>query len=206
MGGRGSSRWHGYQRRTTVEECDKVEAKFRDSTTAATVPETSSCRAEIGGRIAWLLYWDDDGRKIRLPVAIDTTRQHLGGRRWWFTCPLSRDGHDCKRRVRTLYRPPGAHYFGCRQCHDLTYARCQDGTLLARKAKKIASEYAEHGITLADVREHINSMGEFERAALLGQPPPVEALGVRFQNSGGKILGAAIKKRAQQNPCGTKGE
>jgi hypothetical protein len=35
--------------------------------------------------------------------------------------PLARDGTACHRRVRMLYRPWGARYFGCRACHDLTY-------------------------------------------------------------------------------------
>jgi hypothetical protein len=31
----------------------------------------------------------------------------------------------CGRRVGKLYLPPGGRYYGCRQCHDLTYTSCQ---------------------------------------------------------------------------------
>lgn len=56
---------------------------------------------------------------INYRVALETTPCHLGGRRWWFRCPLSRDGTACGRRVRKLYLV--GRYFGCRCCHALTY-------------------------------------------------------------------------------------
>jgi hypothetical protein len=28
--------------------------------------------------------------------------------------------------VRKLFLPPGGRYFGCRRCHRLTYASCQE--------------------------------------------------------------------------------
>ncbi|WP_145244120.1 hypothetical protein [Urbifossiella limnaea] len=52
-------------------------------------------------------------------VSLVTTACHLGGRRWWFQCPLVRGGTPCRRRVRKLFLV--GRYFGCRGCHDLTY-------------------------------------------------------------------------------------
>lgn len=49
-----------------------------------------------------------------------TTPAYFGGVRYWLTCPLEM---SCKR-LRTLYLPPGAQDFGCRECHDLTYRSC----------------------------------------------------------------------------------
>ncbi|MGH9924711.1 MAG: hypothetical protein ACRD5B_04970 [Nitrososphaeraceae archaeon] len=49
-------------------------------------------------------------------VRLTTTPCNYGGKRWWFVCPLM----GCGRRVGTLYKNGG--YFGCRHCHDLTYA------------------------------------------------------------------------------------
>ena len=46
----------------------------------------------------------------------------FGGERWWFTCPLKVNDVNCNRRVGKLYLPPGANYFGCRSCHELTSA------------------------------------------------------------------------------------
>ncbi len=54
-------------------------------------------------------------------VALDTTPCNYGGLRWWFLCPLLRNGRPCQRRCRFLYLPFGADYFGCRECYDLAY-------------------------------------------------------------------------------------
>jgi len=52
--------------------------------------------------------------------------RNFGGKRWWFHCPLIKDGQICNRRVGRLYLPSGGHYFGCRHCYDLTYPSCQN--------------------------------------------------------------------------------
>jgi len=54
-------------------------------------------------------------------VTLTTTPCNLGGVRYWFICPLSRNGVYCGRRVGKLYSPPGSHYYGCRHCFDLSY-------------------------------------------------------------------------------------
>ena len=54
-------------------------------------------------------------------VALTTTRCNFGGVRYWFICPLSRNGVYCGRRVAKLYKAPGANYFGCRHCYNLSY-------------------------------------------------------------------------------------
>jgi hypothetical protein len=58
------------------------------------------------------------------PVRLVTTPCHLGGVRWWFVCPLVKNGAACGRRVRKLYLC--GKYFGCRHCHGLTYRSCQE--------------------------------------------------------------------------------
>ena len=59
-------------------------------------------------------------------VPLDCTPCHFGGVRWWFICSLVVEGAHCGRRVRKLYLPPGARYFGCRTCHNLTYKSAQE--------------------------------------------------------------------------------
>ncbi|TKJ36310.1 MAG: hypothetical protein CEE38_12920 [Planctomycetes bacterium B3_Pla] len=54
-------------------------------------------------------------------VSLTTTPCNLGGVRYWFVCPLSKGGVYCGRRVAKLYKAPGASYFGCRHCYDLSY-------------------------------------------------------------------------------------
>src|SRR5262245_42197552 len=63
---------------------------------------------------------------VRIPVELQTTPTRFGGPRWWFTCPLCVRGVACNRRAAKLYLPPGARYFGCRKCHDLTYRSSQE--------------------------------------------------------------------------------
>jgi len=59
-------------------------------------------------------------------IPITTTRPHLGGTRYWFTCPVERGGKPCGSRVRRLYLPPDTQVFGCRLCYDLTYRSCRE--------------------------------------------------------------------------------
>lgn len=54
-------------------------------------------------------------------VQLTTTPCNYGGVRYWFICPLSRNGVYCGRRVGKLYKAPGADYFGCRHCYNLSY-------------------------------------------------------------------------------------
>ena len=54
-------------------------------------------------------------------VSLTTTLCNYGGVRYWFICPLSINGVYCGRRVAKLYKAPGANYFGCRHCYNLSY-------------------------------------------------------------------------------------
>lgn len=44
---------------------------------------------------------------------------NFGGYRYWFICPMSKDGAGCGRRVGVLYK--GGDFFACRHCYNLTY-------------------------------------------------------------------------------------
>lgn len=54
-------------------------------------------------------------------VQLTSTPCNFGGVRYWFICPLSRNGVCCGRRVAKLYKAPGGSYFGCRHCYNLSY-------------------------------------------------------------------------------------
>jgi hypothetical protein len=58
-------------------------------------------------------------------IPIATTRPHLGGRRFWFRCPVVRDGKPCGKLAGRLYLPPEEQVFACRICHNLTYKSAQ---------------------------------------------------------------------------------
>ncbi len=59
--------------------------------------------------------------KYDYKVQLTTTDCNFGGVRYWFICPFSKNGIYCGRRVAKLYKSPGANYFGCRHCYDLSY-------------------------------------------------------------------------------------
>jgi hypothetical protein len=77
-----------------------------------------------GMRLHYTWPWTSTGQvdSADYTVNLTTTRPRFGGRRWWFVCPLLVNGRGCYRRVGKLYLPPRARYFGCRGCHELTYA------------------------------------------------------------------------------------
>ena len=52
-------------------------------------------------------------------IQLTSTPCYFGGKRYWFICPLSKDGVPCNRRVGVLYMAD--KYFGCRKCYDLAY-------------------------------------------------------------------------------------
>jgi hypothetical protein len=64
-------------------------------------------------------------KRCEYDVKLNTSPCTYGGFRWWFECPVVKDGVYCGNRCAKLYLPPGQLYFGCRSCYDLTYESCQ---------------------------------------------------------------------------------
>lgn len=140
MGGYNSSRWHGYTRKLTVEECSKLKVKDFSKSMLA-----EHCEANTP------VYYDESypAKYARLLVrrvfdklmperaakteqsikpdqprgqAIRVTRTvcNYGGWRYWLICPT------CKRRYGILYKRGVYQYYACRKCHDLTYTSAQE--------------------------------------------------------------------------------
>jgi hypothetical protein len=68
--------------------------------------------------------------RVDYQIQLVATGCNFGGLRWWFLCPLRRKGVNCGRRVEKLFLPSKGfvippRYFGCRHCHELTYASTQ---------------------------------------------------------------------------------
>jgi len=83
-------------------------------------------------------------------IGLTTTQCRFGGVRYWFICPLSRNGVPCGRRVGTLFLSSGGKYFGCRHCCNLSYEsrnECRLGRFgqmgYALKADRQAEELRE---------------------------------------------------------------
>ncbi len=64
--------------------------------------------------------FNDNKKEFDYKVRLATTPCRYGGVRYWFICPLSKNGVYCGKRVGVLYK--GNEYFGCRNCYNLTYS------------------------------------------------------------------------------------
>jgi hypothetical protein len=142
MGGFGSGRGNSGQT-AIVEDCLSIDAcrwmregiiragchssgvwRWTNSTTgertASITYRVDAC--EVREAIAHLAYTvGTPGKQLDYAVRLQVTQPNYTGLRWWFTCPLVTGGRACKRRARKLYLPPGAIYFGCRNCYRLSY-------------------------------------------------------------------------------------
>jgi len=164
MGGPGSGSWCRFDKKSTVEESLTLAMRdFRGRIhqhTSGTFSWTwaGGNKSSIGYFVTWgdeptitLHYRCGDTEDVRIPVRLQTTPTQFGGERWWFTCPLIVNGVTCNRRAGKLHLPPGALYFGCRTCHDLTYRSCHEAHQTERLFGRLGMDYnAEIGRLLAD--------------------------------------------------------
>ena len=63
------------------------------------------------------------GEKIKCDYKVQLVKTpcNYGGFRYWFICPIYKNGVYCGRRVGKLYLAPGTNYYGCRHCYNLSY-------------------------------------------------------------------------------------
>jgi len=80
-----------------------------------------------------------DGTEKSYVVNLTKAGRKYGGFTYYFQCPLGHDGSPCHRDVSMLYLPPGATYFGCRHCYNLSYA-CRNASRPGR------IDRAEYGV------------------------------------------------------------
>jgi hypothetical protein len=125
MGGYGSTRWRWHRKKATAEQCVILDAAhwsrlgiLRDG--IIKTGSQSSIRYHVNttdGHLPRVHLTYGLGREhLDYPVFLETTQPQFGGVRWWFCCPL------CRRRLQKLFLPPRASRFGCRHCHNLSYA------------------------------------------------------------------------------------
>jgi len=58
-------------------------------------------------------------------IQLTTTPCRYGGKRYWFICPLTKNGRYCGRRVGVIYII--GKWFGCRHCGEIAYAKQMEG-------------------------------------------------------------------------------
>jgi len=63
--------------------------------------------------------WDGEKSDMNLDIKMTTTPCNLGGKRYWFICPLTKNGQYCGRRVGVIYSI--GKWFGCRHCGNIAY-------------------------------------------------------------------------------------
>ena len=152
MGGMGSGRWHTHVAKNLVDDA-LVLPISRVKQAINLVADMESSVSQVDDSLYWkqggrvigtiefsvrldpvvpLVYLSYNvtrhGEKTfySYPVRVVASFPNYGGLRWWWLCPLIRDGRPCSRRVAKLYLPNSGRYFGCRHCNDLTYRSCRE--------------------------------------------------------------------------------
>jgi hypothetical protein len=184
MGGSGSgSHYHWWRgsKKQTVQDCRTLDANrwMREGILKDGIQDSgrwcwyrNATLQEIVSRIGYevnttdappwvrLMYtFTESGTSLDYKVFLRVTKPHLGGLRWWFVCPLIIEGRTCNRRVGKLYLPPGARYYGCRHCYDLTYTSCQESRKYDSLFRHLA---ASSGFDLATIKELMKSRAKGE--------------------------------------------
>ncbi len=69
--------------------------------------------------------WSSEKSEMDYRIELATTPCRYGGKRYWFICPLTKNGRYCGRRVGVLYCL--GKWFGCRHCGEIAYAKQMEG-------------------------------------------------------------------------------
>jgi len=64
--------------------------------------------------------WNGEKSEMDFKIPLATTPCNYGGVRYWFVCPLYKNGQYCGRRVGVLFCI--GKWFGCRHCGEIAYA------------------------------------------------------------------------------------
>ncbi len=85
-------------------------------------------------------HWTGEKSDMDLKVPVTTTPCNYGGVRYWFICPLYKNGQYCGRRVGVLYSV--GKWFGCRHCGNIAYQKQFEG-----------GKYRWNGISIPDIEK-----------------------------------------------------
>lgn len=81
-------------------------------------------------------------------IELTTTPCRYGGKRYWFICPLSKNGIPCRRRVGVIFNI--GKWFGCRHCGDIAYAKQMEG-----------GKYRWNGVSIPDIERAEKDVKKF---------------------------------------------
>lgn len=156
MGGIGSGHWYRWDRKTTCEECRRIDIRYlkkrgwlipgyrgwlswsRGGESSGYIQfRVEDYRIILAYRHRWCE--GEEWQDIEESVWLDRTPCHYGGYRNWFQCPR------CGERVALLY---GAGIrFLCRHCYGLAYASQQENYYdrMLRKARNYREKLGASG-------------------------------------------------------------
>ena len=153
MGGRGSGTWLRPKRKATVESCLSISiSEFTPTIYQSMSGELKWNNVFSGKEIAsisflllpesksepmLILTYEHGSHAVHEPISFQDTKPHLGGVRWWFTCPM------CGERVGKMYLPRKGGLFACRKCHSLTYKSSQLAKNLTSRTRSLCANVNE---------------------------------------------------------------
>lgn len=82
-------------------------------------------KAHINLRYSHTSYWNEQKENMDYGVELTITPCNYGGQRYWFICPLIKNGRYCGRRVGVLFSI--GKWFGCRHCGNIAYTSQMQG-------------------------------------------------------------------------------
>ncbi len=77
-------------------------------------------QAHINLRYTQTDSWSGEKSEMDFNVQLTTTPCKYGGKRYWFICPLYKNGQYCGKRVGVIFSI--GKWFGCRHCGNIAYA------------------------------------------------------------------------------------
>jgi hypothetical protein len=80
---------------------------------------TTKEKAYINLRYASIIQWSGEKEKMDYKIWLTTTPCRYGGKRYWFICPMTKEGKYCGRRVGVLFGV--SNKYGCRHCAEVAY-------------------------------------------------------------------------------------
>jgi hypothetical protein len=95
-------------------------------------------RAYVNLKYTHTSNWTGEKENMDYKVELTTTSCNYSGKRYWFICPLTKNGKYCGRRVGVLFCI--GKWFGCRHCGEIAYAKQMEG-----------GKYRWNGVSIPDI-------------------------------------------------------
>ncbi len=165
MGGFGSGRWYGRERREVVERCLSISSddlslisrpfeeqllpvRRHDRRTVITL----SCRSAslANGTLALDLELPMGDNCWTQTIPLGSTQARAGGSRNCFLCPIPEGDGYCGRPSRKLFIPPRTERFGCRKCCRLSYSSSQRRQARLARSDAVADRIIKEADELLD--------------------------------------------------------